>query len=122
MGNLVFIAVAVGCIAGALCGVVFANAVTDALARHYAVSRRAVGVGAVAGGALALLPSFLLAIVIGGNFGGGWGEVAAGTLSIVVGLGLGIVVVFALGVGLGASMGALVVALIVITRRRSHAS
>jgi hypothetical protein len=64
---------------------------------------------AVFGVILAAGPAFFLAIVVGGNLGGAWGEVALGSAGVVVGLGLGAAAVFGVTLAVGACLLAFVV-------------
>lgn len=52
---------------------------------------RAFGIG---GALLAVVPAFLASIVVGGNLGGGLGELLLGIVGVPIGLAAGIVVVF----------------------------
>ena len=81
-----------------------------AQSRHVALAVRL----AIAGTAVALLPAFLLALVVGGTLGGTWGEQAFGQIGFPesgapIGLALGIAIVFALVLVGGALLGILVV-------------
>jgi len=68
---------------------------------------------AIAGTVVALLPAFLLSLVVGGTLGSAWGEQALGQLGFPesgapIGLALGIAGVFALVLIGGAMLGILV--------------
>jgi hypothetical protein len=81
-----------------------------AQSRHVALAVRL----AIAGTAVALLPAFLLALVVGGTLGGTWGEQAFSRIGFPesgapIGLALGIAIVFALVLVGGALLGILVV-------------
>jgi hypothetical protein len=73
--------------------------------------RPAIATLAVIGGGLALLPSFFLAIVVGGSLVGGYGEALStimdlGPAGVPFGLAIGIGLVLSSGIALGASVGA----------------
>ena len=61
---------------------------------------------ALAGGFAMLLPAFFLSFVVGGNLGGGWGEVALGRIGIPLGLAAGICTVLAILLSSSALIGA----------------
>jgi len=68
---------------------------------------------AIAGTIVALVPAFLLSLVVGGTLGGAWGEQALGRLGFPasgapIGLALGIAAVFALVLIGGALLGILI--------------
>ena len=63
---------------------------------------------ALAGTLAAALPGFFLSLVVGGTFGGAWGEVVLGQTGVPFGLACGIAVVFAVVLLLGAVFGFLV--------------
>jgi CBS domain containing-hemolysin-like protein len=63
---------------------------------------------AVAGTLTAALPGFFLSLVVGGTFGGAWGEVVLGQTGVPFGLAFGIAVVFAVMLLIGALFGFLV--------------
>jgi hypothetical protein len=78
--------------------------------RHVALAVRL----AIAGTAVALVPAFLLSLVVGGTLGGTWGERAFSQIGFPasgapIGLALGIAIVFALVLVGGALLGILVV-------------
>ena len=77
---------------------------------------------ALAGTVVALLPAFLLSLVIGGTLGGAWGESALGQLGFhasgaPIGLALGIAIVFALVVIAGAMLGILLAKALIAYRQ-----
>jgi hypothetical protein len=61
---------------------------------------------ALAGGLVMLLPAFFLSFVVGGNLGGGWGEVALGRIGIPLGLAAGICTVLTILLSSSALIGA----------------
>jgi len=61
---------------------------------------------ALAGGLVMLLPALFLSFVVGGNLGGGWGEVALGRIGIPLGLAAGICVVLSILLSSSALFGA----------------
>ena len=62
---------------------------------------------AFAGGLVTLLPALFLSFVVGGNLGGGWGEVALGRIGIPLGLAAGICAVLSILLSSSALIGAL---------------
>ena len=62
---------------------------------------------ALAGGLVTLLPALFLSFVVGGNLGGGWGDVALGRIGIPLGLAAGICAVLSILLSSSALIGAL---------------
>lgn len=75
------------------------------------LNRSALRRSGLVGAAFAALPSLLISFVVGGNFGGSWGQMLIGGFGVPVGLFAGISVVLALGTGAGYWVGAYFAAL-----------
>ncbi len=114
MGYAAFVSMAIGCALGAFAGLVFAKASIAAVSARFNVGLRTARIGAILGGTVVVFPSFFLSIVLGGTFGGGWGEIVAGKAGVVIGLAAGIAFILAIGLGIGAALGSL---LAVVVRR-----
>lgn len=110
MKNFVFAAVAMALVLGALGAVLSVRLLVRMVTRRLRVSPRSVRLGAIIGGSLALLPSFLFAIAEGGSFAAGWLDFA-GEVGVLIGAMAGIAMVFGLGLAGGAAIGLLGAAL-----------
>jgi len=97
------VATAVGLVAGTSLGYVGGHAAVGRLG-----SKPLMKTFGSVGGAIALIPALFLSFVVGGSFGGAYGEVLFGSVGVPIGLAFGIATVLAVGVILGASVGALI--------------
>lgn len=109
MKNLVLVAVVIGLMLGAFGAVLATRRLISFANRHFRLSVKGARLGAIAGGALALLPSFLLAIDLGGSLGR---DVFPGDAGLLLGATGGMGIVFGLGLACGAAVGVLVAAAI----------
>ena len=111
MQMAVYVAIALGVVLGVILCASFGKLITERVAKGAAMPRL-VFTMAACGGLIALLPSCFLAFVVGGNFGGGWAEVATsalrlGSIGVPLGLAIGIAAVLAVGVLSGTLLGGL---------------
>ena len=107
----IYVAIVLGVVSGVFICASLGKLITARIAKGAAMPR-VVFTMAACGGLIALLPSFFLAFVVGGNFGGGWAETATsalrlGSIGVPLGLLIGIAVVLAIGVLSGTLLGGL---------------
>jgi len=103
------IAIALGLFAGYIMGYRAINTLARRLSCG-SMAPRFVRGGAWIGALLMLWPSFILAIVIGGTLGGGWGETVStamglGGIGVPFGIAAGMTIVMTTGISLGALIG-----------------
>lgn len=100
-------AVVGGVVVGALIGYLAAHRIWRFIASRASHPRMVAAF--VAAGYIAAAPmTFFLSFVIGGELGGGWGEVALGRVGVPVGLAIGIAAILAAGLAIGAAIGGIV--------------
>ena len=110
MNNLVFIAIAVGLFCGAFFGYRSGKFLAFKLSKQSIAPRFVLACSAISE-LLILLPAFYISFILGGNLGGGWGEVASntmglGSIGLPIGLAGGIAIIFGGCLALGALVGA----------------
>ena len=122
MKEIVFVSIALGVVLGTFAGVAAARRIGSEVSGRWNVPLKLVRTGVLIGGCVVLLPSFFLSFVVGGNFGGGWGEFIAGRTGVVIGLAVGVAAVLALGIAVGAGAGGFLAASVHRAARRGGAS
>ena len=108
MKNIAFAAVAVALVLGAFGAVLSARLLVSEANRHLRLSLKHARLGAIVGASLALLPSFVLAVVFGGDLAAPF---VSGEVGVLIGSMAGIAVIFGLGLTGGIAAGVLVAAL-----------
>jgi hypothetical protein len=88
-------------------------------------ARRLAYLFAIMGGTAAIYPALFLALAVGGNLGGAYGESlsphgTSAAIAIAIGLSIGIAVMLGLIVSIGATIGTLVAKLILWISRRGE--
>ncbi len=111
MGNLIFIAIAIGLFSGAFLGYWWSKSLAFRLSKR-SIAPRVVLVCSAGGAFLIMLPAFYISFIVGGNLGGGWGEVVSnsiglGSVGVPIGLALGIAIISGCGLTFGALAGGL---------------
>jgi putative copper export protein len=112
MNNLVFIAFAVGLSCGAYLGYRLGKFLAFKLSKQ-SIAPRVVRVCSVVCELLIVLPALYISFIVGGNLGGGWGEVASnsiglGSIGVPIGLAVGIAIIFSGCLALGALVGGVI--------------
>jgi hypothetical protein len=102
----VFAAISLGVVGGVLLGYLGGKRIASRLSAASNSPKIVLGC-ALAGGLLMLLPALFLSFVLGGNLGGGWGDVALGRIGVPIGIAAGIGVVLSILLSSSALIGAL---------------
>jgi hypothetical protein len=106
VSGAVFAAISLGVVGGVLLGYLGGRRIAGRLSAGSS-SPKIVLVCALAGGLLMLLPALFLSFVLGGNLGGGWGDIALGRIGVPIGIAAGIGVVLSVLLSSSALIGAL---------------
>jgi hypothetical protein len=115
----VFAAISLGVGGGVLFGYLGGKAIASRLSTRSSSPKIVLGC-AFAGGLVMLLPALFLSFVLGGNLGGGWGDVALGPIGIPIGLAAGICVVLSILLSLSALIGAVLGKAVASFRSPNH--
>ena len=105
MSVAVIAATSLGVIGGVLLGYLGGKGFARKLSEGSSSPKIVLGC-ALAGGLVMLLPALFLSFVVGGNLGGGWGDVVLGRIGIPLGLAAGICAVLSILLSSSALIGA----------------